>query len=140
MLEKIYEKKYKKKLDLIIYLSIHAPFRTSNHIDEAINILQVNNCDTVFSVNIEYDPIFKFSKKGLSVLDPGRFDELNFERETLLKYNGSILLTKYSKIKKSNLFAGDLGYLEMTNEESQQIKSQEDFKRIKNSKKNDTKN
>lgn len=132
---KNYEKKYKKKLDLIIYLSIHAPFRTSNHIDEAINILQVNNCDTVFSVNIEYDPIFKFSKKGLSVLNPGRFDELNFERETLLKYNGSILLTKYSKIKKSNLFAGDLGYLEMTNEESQQIKSQEDFQRIKNSKK-----
>ena len=73
-------------------------------------------------------------------MNPGRFDELNFERETLLRHNGSILLTKYSKIKKSNLFAGDLGYLEMTNEESQQIKSQEDFKRIKNSKKNDTKN
>ena len=55
-------KKY-KKIDLIVYLSIHAPFRTSNHIDEAINVLQVNNCDTVFSVNIEYDPIFKFSRK-----------------------------------------------------------------------------
>ena len=129
---KRYEKKYKKKLDLIVYLSIHAPFRTSNHIDEAINVLQVNNCDTVFSVNIEYDPIFKFSKKGINVLNPGRFDELNFERETLLKYNGSILLTKYRKIKKSKLFAGDLGYLEMTNEESQQIKSYDDYIRIKN--------
>ena len=66
------------------------------------------------------------------MLNPGRFDELNFERETLLKYNGSILLTKYRKIKKSKLFAGDLGYLEMTNEESQQIKSYDDYIRIKN--------
>ena len=74
-------------------------------------------------------------RKRFKCFGSGRFDELNFERETLLRHNGSILLTKYSKIKKSNLFAGDLGYLEMTNEESQQIKSQEDFKKNKKFKK-----
>ena len=127
-----YKKKFKKKIDLIIYLSIHAPFRRSDHIDKAINILLVNNCNTVFSANVEYDPVFKFSKKGINLLNPGRFDELNFERETLLKFNGSIILTKFSNIKKSNIFKGDLGYLEMTNNESQQIKSINDYKKIKN--------
>jgi len=127
-----YKKQYNKKLDLIVYLSIHAPFRKSDHIDRAINILRVNKCDTVFSANIEYDPIFKFSNKGIKVLNPGRFDELNFERETLLKFNGSIILTKYSVIKDSNIFTSDLGYLEMNNQESQQIKSTEDYKKIKN--------
>ena len=94
--------------------------------------MRVNKCDTVFSANIEYDPIFKFSNKGIKVLNPGRFDELNFERETLLKFNGSIILTKYSVIKDSNIFTSDLGYLEMNNQESQQIKSTEDYKKIKN--------
>ena len=128
---KNYNNKFKEKIDLIVYLSIHAPFRTAKHIDRAINVLQVNNCDTVFSVNIEYDPIFKFSKKGIDILNPGRFDEINFEKETLLKFNGAIIASKYSAIKNSNIFKGDLGYLEMTNYESQQIKSLEDYKKIK---------
>lgn len=126
-----YKKKFKKKLDLVVYLSIHAPFRKSEHIEKAINILLVNKCDTVFSVNLEYEPTFKFSKKGIQLLNPGRFDELNFERETLLKFNGSLILTKYSIIKNSNIFKSDLGYLEMNNFESQQIKSNEDLKKIK---------
>jgi CMP-N-acetylneuraminic acid synthetase len=126
-----YKKKFKKKLDLVVYLSIHAPFRKSEHIEKALNILLVNKCDTVFSVNLEYEPTFKFSNKGIQLLNPGRFDELNFERETLLKFNGSLILTKYSIIKNSNIFKSDLGYLEMNNFESQQIKSNEDLKKIK---------
>lgn len=126
-----YKKKFKKKLDLVLYLSIHAPFRKKEHLEKAINILLVNKCDTVFSVNLEYEPIFKFTNRGLKVLNPGRFDEINFEKETLLKFNGAIIASKYSAIKNSNIFKGDLGYLEMTNYESQQIKSLEDYKKIK---------
>lgn len=127
-----YKKKYKKKLDLIIYLSIHSPFRTSKHIEKAINVLRVNKCETIFSVNIEYDPIFKFSKKGFNLLNPGRFDELNFEKETLLKFNGSIILTKYSTIKNKNIFKSDIGYYEMNNYDSQQIKSLDEYTKVKN--------
>jgi CMP-N-acetylneuraminic acid synthetase len=126
-----YKKQFKKKLDLVLYLSIHAPFRKEKHLEKAINILLVNKCDTVFSVNLEYEPIFKFTNKGLKVLNPGRFDEINFERETLLKFNGAIILSKYSAIKSSNIFKGDLGYLEMSDYESQQIKSLQDYKKIK---------
>ena len=121
--------KNKQKLDYFVYLSIHSPFRTGDHIKKCFDILKVNKCDTVFSVQPEYDPIFKFTNNGLKLINPGRFNEINFERESLLKFNGSIILSKYSK--NFNLFNLDQGYFEMTNYDSVQIKSMEDYNKMK---------
>jgi glycosyltransferase involved in cell wall biosynthesis len=120
-----YRKKHDHRPDIVLFLSLHAPFRRSEHIDKAIDVLLVQACDSVVSVCEEREPMFAHGAEGLRLLNPGRFDGLSYEREKLYRFNGSIIATWLETIEGDTLFGQKIGYIEMGREESAQIKQAE---------------
>ncbi len=113
--------------DMVLFLSIHAPLRESSHVDKAIDILIVTMSDSVVSVNQEREPMFRHGKNGLELLNPGRFDGLAYEREHLYRFNGAIIGLWTSNLLEGQLFGQSVGYLEMAENRSVQVKHKVDL-------------
>lgn len=109
--------------DIVLFLSVHSPFRTPQHIDSAVNVLLVQCCDSVVSVCEEREPVFIHADQGLKLFNPGRFEGLTYEREKLFRFNGSIIATWMANLNENDLFGQKIGYLEMAGDESGQIKA-----------------
>jgi glycosyltransferase involved in cell wall biosynthesis len=116
--------------DIVLFLSIHAPFRESSHVDKAIDVLRVTTSDSVVSVNHEWEPIFCHGEDGLTLLNPGRFDGLAFEREHLFRFNGAIIALWSTNLEEGSLFGKSIAYIEMSDSSSQQIKGKKDIDRF----------
>lgn len=99
--------------DIVLFLSIHSSTRKTQHIDNAINVLNVQSCDSVVSVTEERNPIFKHGKEGLYLLNPGRFKGLHHDRESLFKFNGFIIATRSEHILSGSLFGKKIGFIEI---------------------------
>ena len=117
--------------DIVIYLSLHAVNRTEAHIDNAINILRITQSDSVVSVQEEREPMFQHGKHGLDLINPGRFQDLTFDKELLYKFNGSLIATWWDALKFHSLFGEKTSYIEMSREDSMQIKSQKSLNLFK---------
>jgi len=113
--------------DILLFLSLHAPKRQAMHVDKAINTLKVTCSDSVVSVCEEGEPMFAHGRDGLELLNPGRFDELVFERERLFKFNGAVLAVWGEIIQDGGLFGTSIGFVEMSKEDSRQIKTPADL-------------
>jgi glycosyltransferase involved in cell wall biosynthesis len=113
--------------DILIFLSIHAPLRQSVNIDKAIDILILTMSDSVVSVNQEREPMFRHGKRGLELLNPGRFEGLAYEREHLYRFNGAIIGLWSSNLLEGEFFGHSIGYLEMSDSSSIQVKQKADL-------------
>jgi glycosyltransferase involved in cell wall biosynthesis len=111
-----------KNPDIVLFLSLHAPFRKEEHINKAINVLSVQNCDSVVSVIEERAPMFNYGKMGLNLINPGKFMGLSHEKEMLFKFNGSVIACWSENVLNGYLFGEKIGYIEMNEAESEQIK------------------
>lgn len=109
--------------DILAYLSLHALHRRNTHIDNAINLLRINESDSVVSVQEEREPMFRLGNTGLALLNPGRFDGLSFDREKLFQFNGSIIATWWEVLQANQLLGENISFIEMSSEDSYQIKS-----------------
>ena len=118
--------------DIILFLSMHSINRKSQHIDKAINVLRINESDSVVSVTEQRDPMFKHGQKGLELINPGRFQKLSYDKEKLYRFNGVLTATWWEilKSKSNSLFGERISYIEMSNEDSIQIKSESILKSI----------
>ena len=109
--------------DIVSFLSLHAVKRQAHHIDDAINVLRLTGSDSVVSVEEEREPMFSLGKSGLSLLNPGRFQDLFYDRERLYRFNGSIISTWWEMLNTQNLFGEKVAHIEMSKEDSLQITS-----------------
>ena len=109
--------------DIIMFLSLHAINRKSEHIDNALNVLRITESDSVVSVQEETEPMFNFGKNGLEIINRGRFQDLTFDKERLYRFNGSIIATWYEVLKTDALFGEKIAHIEMSNLDSLQIKT-----------------
>ena len=109
--------------DSIAFLSLHAVRRKTEHVDKAINILRITQSDAVVSVQEEREPMFVHGKNGLDLLNPGRFQDLTYDRERLYRFNGSIIATWWEVLQEHNLFGDKIASIEMSTEDSYQVKS-----------------
>lgn len=112
--------------DIVLFLSLHAPLRKSEHIAKAIDVLIVTNSDSVVSVTQEKEPMFGHGKAGLELLNPGRFEGLEYEREHLFRFNGAIIGTWSGNLREGTLFGKSIAHIEMSPHESVQLKSRDD--------------
>ena len=103
-------------------MSLHAINRTTDHIDQALNVLRITESDTVVSLQEEREAIFIYAKTGLELLNPGRFQDLMFDRERLYSFNGSILATWWDVLQEHHLFGEKISSIEMSVEDSFQLK------------------
>ena len=110
--------------DIMIYLSLHAVNRNFEHIDNAINILRINESDSIVSVTEEREPMFNYGRNGIELINPGRFQDLTFDKERLFRFNGSLIAVWWEILSSSTLFGEKISYLEMNAEDSFQVTSQ----------------
>ena len=109
--------------DSVAFLSLHAVNRRTSHIDKALNVMRLTESDSVVSVEEEREPMFRHGEVGLEVLNQGRFQDLNYDRERLYRFNGSIIACWWDVLRQHDLFGDKIAYIEMIGEESLQIKS-----------------
>ncbi len=109
--------------DVIAFLSMHAVHRRIEHIDKALNVLRINESDTVVSVTEEREPMFSHGENGLELFNPGRFQDLTYDRERLYRFNGSIIATWWEVLNEHHLFGEKIAFIEMSSEDSYQIKN-----------------
>lgn len=115
--------------DIVLFLSLHAPSRRPEHIARAIDVLIVTNSDSVVSVTQEREPTFVHGTKGLKLLNPGRFEGLEYERENLYRFNGSVIGTWTSSLREGSLFGESIAHIEMSRRESMELKTKADLER-----------
>lgn len=125
-----YRRRHGAAPDVVAFLSVHAPLRTSEHIDKALDTLRITTSDSVVSVCEEREPVFRHGRDGLDLLNPGRFDALTFERERLYRFNGAILAAWWEILGAGDLFGGRTSYVEMDDTESLQVKRPSDVDSI----------
>jgi CMP-N-acetylneuraminic acid synthetase len=115
--------------DIVLFLSLHAPARKPEHIGRAIDVLIVTNSDSVVSVTQEREPMFGHGKNGLELLNPGRFEGLEYEKENLYRFNGSVIGTWFSNLRQGSLFGESIAHIELSRSESMQVKTRDDLER-----------
>lgn len=101
-----------------LYLGVMAKFREVEHINRAMNLIDSFNYDSLVSVVEERSPIFQIGKGSLEILNPGRFNNLEYHDEKIMRYNESLILLREKSIQKNNFLSKKVGYLEMTQAES----------------------
>ena len=109
--------------DIIIYLSLHAVKRKTEDIESALNILQISEADSIVSVQEEREPMFKHGKDGLSLINPGRFQHLSFDKEKLYRFNGVLIGAWWEVLKSHSMFGEKISYMEMSKSNSIQVRS-----------------
>jgi glycosyltransferase involved in cell wall biosynthesis len=109
--------------DIVVFLSLHAVNRNAKHIDNALNVLRITESDSVVSVQEEREPMFNYGKNGLQLINPGRFQDLTFDKERLYRFNGSLIATWWEVLKADTLFGEKISYIEMSLDDSLQIKT-----------------
>ena len=112
--------------DIVMFLSIHALNRRAEHIDKAINILRITDSDSVVSVKEEREPIFSHGPNGLQLINPGRFQDLTYDRERLYSFNGAIVGTWWQILQAEGFLGEKISYVEMSAQDSLQVKNSEE--------------
>jgi CMP-N-acetylneuraminic acid synthetase len=109
--------------DIVMFLSIHALNRRAEHIDKAINVLRITESDSVVSVKEEREPIFSHGPNGLQLINPGRFQELAYDRERLYSFNGAIVGVWWEILQNGSFLGEKISYVEMSAQDSIQVKN-----------------
>ena len=107
--------------DIIVFFNIHVIRQDTTHIDKGLKILIEQQKDTVFSVVKEKNPIFSFKNGLMEVLNRGRFNNLDFNNETILRFNNSTIASWDSIIRNKTVFEGNLGFIETTEKDIYKI-------------------
>lgn len=128
-----------KKPDIVAYLNLHAPLRTSNNIKHVVDALLVTDMDSVVTVVEERNPIFKNSQLGLNLIGSGKYDGLFHREEQILKFNGQVIASWWDIVDKGSIWGGNVGYVEMPYDSELQIRDEDSLTQIidKISKKNE---
>ena len=98
-----------KNYDYIVLLQPTSPLRTSNHIDESINLLEVKNADAIISVcQMEHNPLWSNTLNKDQNMKNFLKDEVINKRsqdlETYYRLNGAIYICDTKKLLENNSF------------------------------------
>lgn len=127
---KFYERKNKKKLNIISIFGIENPLRKADEIDNCINMIGYFKLDSLISVTQEHDQFYYSGKNGIENIR--KSDTLTLERDFLYREVGGMRFFKKSFFKKrKKIIGGKLGYYIVQKESGLSIKQEHDFNFIK---------
>ncbi len=109
--------------DIIVALSVHAPLRRPEHIQEAIDTLILYNTDSVLSVYEDYGLHYAHGRRGLEPLNPAMHRQVRLEREALFVDNGAVKACWRRVLTAGSLLGEKVGHIVMPRRESYQIKA-----------------
>lgn len=115
--------------EVVILLQNTSPLRTSNHIDEAMNLFMKGKYDSIASVFASHYLLWNSKNHNIR---PVNYNPLKRPNRQQMKdqfiENGSIYITKYLSFRKSNCrISGRIGLYKMPEELSVQIDSLHDL-------------
>ena len=112
---------------VICLLSLHTPFRTSHHVQKAIDNFMLYDVDSVISVYEERSSMYQMGPFGLYPLNPGRENQLRREREVVYIDSGAIRVFPVANLWGPSMLGERIGHALIHAEESFQIKSPHDL-------------
>ncbi len=113
--------------DLVHFFSIHTIRFNNKHIDRAIDLLKMNKFETIYSVTKESNPTFRFDGNKYSILNKGRFNNLDYLSQKVVKYNGSLIATWWKVLKAKKMFGKNFGVIEINDKDFLQINNLKSF-------------
>jgi len=102
--------------DLIVYLEITYPFRSSKLIDNAIEQLLLNGFDTVIACKKEYKSILKQVNDRYELYNMDSTVPRKYKKPVYLELKGLCTITYPEYIRLGTLHGRELGVLEINNE------------------------
>ena len=119
--------------DIIFFFSLHTIRFESNYVNTAIDLFKFNKFDTIYSVTKEQNPTFKFDGEKYSLLNRGRFKNLDYLSQKVVRFNGSFIGTWWKSLKNNQMFGKNFGVIEINDNDFLQINNlSRFFKKIKN--------
>ena len=111
--------------DAICVLNINSPLRRAQHIDRAVNVMQIFDVDSVISVSEELSPCYQHDRNGLRPIDFAT--GVRLEKEAIYKDNSAVHLARTNVVRGGSLIGETVGHLTMLPEESVKINSEFEF-------------
>jgi len=115
--------------DIILLLQNTSPFRSSEHIDSALNFFMRNDYDSVFSGFTSHNMLWEVNDTCVKPLNynPSKRQNRQDMHNQFIE-NGAIYITKNKLFNKTNCrVSGKIGVFEMSEESSLQIDSTHDI-------------
>ena len=115
--------KLKKKIipDIILFLSIHTIRFDHDHINRSIDLIKLNKFDTIYSATKEVNPTFKFDGSKYTLLNKGRFNNLDYLSQRILKFNGSVITTWWKVLESKKMLNNNFGIIELNENDVLQV-------------------
>ena len=120
--------------DIILLLQNTSPFRSSEHIDSALNFFMSNDYDSVFSGFTSHNMLWEVNDTCVKPLNynPSKRQNRQDMHNQFIE-NGAIYITKNNQFKTSNCrISGKIGMYEMPEIFSMDIDTEQDLKKIHN--------
>lgn len=112
--------------DAIMHLSIESPFRSSRHLNSAVDVMELFDTDVVVGVRPENAIFFQHDGTGLSPLR--QCQELRLEREDLYRQVGGMWLTSVDHLRRTgNVLGGRVGHVVLDQRASLSLRSPFDW-------------
>jgi len=87
----------------------------------------MNKFETIYSVTKESNPTFRFDGNKYSILNKGRFNNLDYLSQKVVKYNGSLIATWWKVLKAKKMFGKNFGVIEINDKDFLQINNLKSF-------------
>jgi CMP-N-acetylneuraminic acid synthetase len=96
--------------DAVVALQVESPFRTSDHIDTAVEVMVIFDTDTVIGVRPENDRLFRHSGGGLVLAH--QTTQLRLEREELYREAGGLHVARLPYLRQhKSMVGGKVGHV-----------------------------
>lgn len=108
--------------DILFFFNLYSVHCKSQYVQDAYNLLLINESDTVVSVDEINDPVFKYGKRGLDIINLGRIHNLAYDRERLFRFNGAFIGTWSTTLQLAHEIGEKISFIEMSPEDSVKYK------------------
>jgi len=110
--------------DVIVVLYVESPFRTSKHMDSALDIIKIFDVDTVVTVLPDTSIFYRHKGKGLELLR--RSETLLLEREELYRKVGHMHVIRREFLEKQRkIIGGKAGHIILDKRAALELDSEE---------------
>jgi glycosyltransferase involved in cell wall biosynthesis len=112
--------------DVVVILYIESPFRTAQHIDNAIDMMEIFDTDIVVAVRPDTDVLYRHN--GVSLQPLRKTQTLRLEREELYREVGQMRVVKREFLeKKCQVVGGRTGHIVLSQRAILRLQSEWDW-------------
>ena len=112
--------------DVLMVLFIESPFRSAQHIDSAINVMELFDTDTVVAVRPDSDVFYQHNGDGLEPLRKAQ--ALRLEREELYREVGQMRAVKRTFLEtERHVVGGKVGHIVLDRRAAFRLRSEWDW-------------